>query len=422
MSEHTPHAASSIESDGLNAPPREDGQDLTAGDKTNATPQHDRGILFWSLILFNFAVVVFLLKWGELFFIPLFSGILLSYTLAPMVNYLVSLKLPRWLGANIAILTFVVLNGLIGYAVWQQAIRLAESLPETVQRIGWELKNSQNDESSALSKINKAADAITEVIEEPKKADSASPAPSNPQGSDQVLKGAGQAAQATVVVQSSKNTGSVFNSLLFNRMMTAFGNIGMIASVLLLAYFLLAAGDQFRRKTVSVIGDRLKHKRITVQVLDEIDRSVQKYLGSMFLTNLILGVLTYIILWLFGFENARVWGLLTGILHVIPYLGTLLTAAGIFITGLQQWGDISMAASASGVVFLTCSMVGTLAQTWIFGKIVNINHTAQFIALLFFGWLWGAVGMLIAMPLLVVIKVISARIDVLNPVSDFLKE
>ena len=67
MSEHTPHAASSIEPDGLNAPPREDGQDLTASDKTNATPQQDRGILFWSLILFNFAVVVFLLKWGELF-------------------------------------------------------------------------------------------------------------------------------------------------------------------------------------------------------------------------------------------------------------------------------------------------------------------------------------------------------------------
>ena len=128
------------------------------------------------------------------------------------------------------------------------------------------------------------------------------------------------------------------------------------------------------------------------------------------------------VLFLFGFENARVWGLLAGILHIIPYLGTLLTAAGVFVTGLQQWSDLSMASMAAGTVLMVASVIGTFAQTWILGKIVNINHTAQFVALLFFGWLWGAVGLLIAMPLLVVIKVIAARIEGLEAVAHFLKD
>ena len=137
---------------------------------------------------------------------------------------------------------------------------------------------------------------------------------------------------------------------------------------------------------------------------------------------IVMGLMTYVVLFLFGFENARVWGLLAGILHIIPYLGTLLTAAGVFVTGLQQWSDLSMAGMAAGTVFLVASVIGTFAQTWILGKIVNINHTAQFVALLFFGWLWGAVGLLIAMPLLVVIKVIASRIDGLDAVAHFLKD
>ena len=404
------------------------------------TPNKERGILFWSLILFNFAVVVVLLKWAELFFIPLTVGILLSYTLGPVVDFFVTWRMPRWLAANIAVLAFVALNSAIGYAVWWQAINLAESLPQTVERIGTELRNTQNDETSALSKLNKAADAVNQVIaDDLNKASERAANPSSavvavPSNAGQAASvpaapakapAAATAAQATVqpvAPQVKEGSSGVFSGILLNRLLNTFSDLGTVASVLLLAYFLLAAGDQFRRKTVSIIGDTLKQKRITVEVLNEIHRSVQKYLGSMFLTNLILGLMTYVVLFLFGFENARVWGLLAGILHIIPYLGTLLTAAGVFVTGLQQWSDLSMASMAAGTVFLVASVIGTFAQTWILGKIVNINHTAQFVALLFFGWLWGAVGLLIAMPLLVVIKVIVSRIDGLDAVAHFLKD
>ena len=325
-------------------------------------------------------------------------------------------------------------------ALLSECISNLNDVLQTVERIGTELRNTQNDETSALSKLNKAADAVNQVIaDDLNKASERAANPSSavvavPSNAGQAASvpaapakapAAATAAQATVqpvAPQVKEGSSGVFSGILLNRLLNTFSDLGTVASVLLLAYFLLAAGDQFRRKTVSIIGDTLKQKRITVEVLNEIHRSVQKYLGSMFLTNLILGLITYVVLFLFGFENARVWGLLAGILHIIPYLGTLLTAAGVFVTGLQQWSDLSMASMAAGTVFLVASVIGTFAQTWILGKIVNINHTAQFVALLFFGWLWGAVGLLIAMPLLVVIKVIVSRIDGLDAVAHFLKD
>ena len=274
--------------------------DIVSAQIPDDTPNKERGILFWSLILFNFAVVVVLLKWAELFFIPLTVGILLSYTLGPVVDFFVTWRMPRWLAANIAVLAFVALNSAIGYAVWWQAINLAESLPQTVERIGTELRNTQNDETSALSKLNKAADAVNQVIADDlnkasERAANASSAvvavPSNAGQAASVPAAPAKAPAAASVAQTTvqpvaspmkeANSG-VFSGILLNRLLNTFSDLGTVASVLLLAYFLLAAGDQFRRKTVSIIGDSLKQKRITIEVLNEIHRSVQKYLGSCF--------------------------------------------------------------------------------------------------------------------------------------------
>ena len=183
-----------------------------------------------------------------------------------------------------------------------------------------------------MSKLHKAAEAVNQVIgDDLNKASERAANPNNtvPRNADQAPTVSATSAKATTTSTApttvqpvappmkEANTG-VFSGILLNRLLSTFSDLGTLASVLLLAYFLLAAGDQFRRKTVSIIGDSLKKKRITVEVLNEIHRAVQKYLGSMFLTNLILGLITYVVLFLFGFENARVWGLLAGILHIIP--------------------------------------------------------------------------------------------------------
>ncbi|MEZ7828373.1 MAG: AI-2E family transporter [Brachymonas denitrificans] len=360
-----------------------------------------RRLLIWTLILLNVTLVIFLLKWADAFFMPLVAGIFLSYTLGPIVDFLqLRLRLPRALGSAVAILAFMGVIGGIGYAVWWQAIDLAESMPESINRVTRSVRQVQVDRSSSLSKLNQAAQAVDNALK------SASPAPRGSQSA------AAQAAPAPERV----------SSLLMQRALRVVGGMGTLGSVLLLAYFLLTAGDSFRRKTVRVVSKRWQHKRVTVELLDDIHSSVQQYLGSLVMVNLLLGLLTYVTLLAQGFRNAEIWATLAGILHVIPYVGPLLTAIGVFIAGVQQWGAIVPAALAAGSTLVVAALVGSVAYAWILGRIANINHSAQFIALLFFGWLWGALGLLIAIPLVVVIKVIAARVDALHPVAEFLRE
>ena len=357
-----------------------------------------RRLLTWTLILLNVTLVIFLLKWADAFFMPLVAGIFLSYTLGPIVDFLQSrMRLPRALGSAVAIVAFMG----IGYAVWWQAIDLAESMPESINRITRSVRQVQVDRSSSLSKLNQAARAV-----------------------DNALKSGGtgstRATQSATAQAAPPQEG--VSSMLMQRALRVMGGLGTLGSVLLLAYFLLTAGDSFRRKTVRVVGSRWQHKRVTVELLDDIHSSVQKYLGSLVLVNLLLGLLTYMVLVAQGFRNAEIWATLAGILHVIPYVGPLLTAIGVFIAGVQQWGAIVPAVLAAGSTLVVAALVGSIAYAWILGRIANINHSAQFIALLFFGWLWGALGLLIAIPLVVVIKVIAARVDALHPVAEFLRE
>ena len=384
------------------APPAQPVPDAPETDTGLHQAASKRRLLTWTLILLNATLLIFLLKWADAFFMPLVAGIFLSYTLGPVVDFLQQrLHLPRSLGSAAAILAFMAVIGGIGYAVWWQAIDLADSMPESINRITRSVRQVQVDRSSSLSKLNQAAQAVDKALK------SATPAPRGTQ---------------PATAQAAAPAPEGVSSLLLQRALRVVGGLGTLGSVLLLAYFLLAAGDSFRRKTVRVVGRRWEHKRITVELLDDIHSSVQKYLGSLVLVNLLLGLLTYMVLVAQGFRNAEIWATLAGILHVIPYVGPLLTALGVFIAGVQQWGAIMPALLAAGSTLVVAALVGSIAYAWILGRIANINHSAQFIALLFFGWLWGALGLLIAIPLVVVIKVIAARVDALHPVAEFLRD
>src|SRR5947199_136071 len=99
----------------------------------------------------------------------------------------------------------------------------------------------------------------------------------------------------------------------------------------LLALFLLAAGDTFRRKLVALAGPTLAARRITVELLDEIDAQVQRYLLVMLVTNTLLGLCIWLLLSLLGMERAALWATVAGVLHIVPYAGTAVTTVAIGI-------------------------------------------------------------------------------------------
>jgi predicted PurR-regulated permease PerM len=111
-----------------------------------------------------------------------------------------------------------------------------------------------------------------------------------------------------------------------------------------------------------------------------------------------------------------------GILHVIPYLGPALIAIATGMAAFMQFESLWMAILVSFTSLVIATFVGIFVLTWMTGKMAQMNAVAVFIALLFWGWLWGPWGLLLAIPLLGIVKVVSEHIEELQPLAEMLRK
>ena len=204
--------------------------------------------------------------------------------------------------------------------------------------------------------------------------------------------------------------------------MELFGFISQSAMVLILVFFLLLAGDTFKRKLVRLTGPSLSDKKVTVHILDEINLSIQGYMFTMLVANVLLALLTWSAFSWIGLDNAGGWAIAAGVLHIIPYLGPALIAIATGMAGFMQFESFWMALLVSGSSLAIATFIGIFVMTWMTGKIAKLNPVAVFIALLFWGWLWGVWGLLLAIPIIGIVKVVSQHVKELQPVAELLRE
>jgi len=202
----------------------------------------------------------------------------------------------------------------------------------------------------------------------------------------------------------------------------ALGLICEATMVLILVFFLLQAGDTFKHKLVRLAGPSLSNKKITVHILDDINVSIQSYMFTLLAANVLLTLLTWSAFRWIGLENAGGWAIAAGVLHVIPYLGPALIAVATGMAGFMQYDSFWMALVVSGSSLAIATFVGIFVITWMTGKIAKMNAVAIFIALLFWGWLWGAWGLLLAIPIIGIVKVVSEHIEELQPLAELLRK
>ena len=190
--------------------------------------------------------------------------------------------------------------------------------------------------------------------------------------------------------------------------------------VLLLTYFLLASGAHFRRKLVQLVGPSLSRKKDAVRILEEVDVQVQRYLLTMLATNALLAVATWLAFLALGLDQAGVWGVAAGVFHFVPYLGPALIALASGVAALLQSGSLPYALAVGGVSLLVAGLIGFTFMTWLQSRFARVNAAVLFIALLFFGWLWGAWGLLLGAPLVAIAKVVFDRVESLKPAGELL--
>jgi predicted PurR-regulated permease PerM len=346
--------------------------------------------------------VVAALYLGRAFFVPLLIGILASYALRPVVDWLKAMHVPRAVGAALVLGTLVAGVVWATIALGDDATAVIAKLPEAARKVSQRVREAREGGPTALQKIQEAATelqhAAADASEQPKPAKRAVPAPA----------------------ARDDERGGWLRDYMLAQSALLFTVAAQAPIVLLLAYFLLASGEHFRRKLVQSVGPSLSRKKDAVRILEQIDVQVQRYLLATLGSNVLVGLGTWLAFTLLGVEHAGVWGVIAGVLHFIPYLGPSLFAIVSGLAGFMQFGTAPGAFAVAGTSLLVAFAVGSLFMTWLQSRFASVNAAVLFIALLFFGWLWGVWGLLLGAPLVAIAKVVCDRVDALNPAGELL--
>ncbi|WP_421956169.1 AI-2E family transporter [Polaromonas sp.] len=351
-----------------------------------------------SLALLAMFAGLLVLYWAKAVFIPFMLGLIFSYALSPLVNWMELRRVPRWLGAALLLLAILGAMGKSAYSLSDEAARLVESLPAAAQKFGQAIKTRSGKSDSTLETVQKAATQIEQAAQ-----NGAMPATS-------------RGAMRVVVEPSRFN----IKDYLWTGTLGLAALVGQVTVVVFLTYFLMVSGDTFRRKLVKLTGPSLARKKITLQALDEITGQIQRYLQVQLLTSALVGLLTGLALWIIGLENAAVWGIAAGVFNLVPYVGSLVTAVASALVGFLQFGSLNMALAVGGASLLIHTIVGNLLTPWLTSRASRMNPVAVFVGLLAWGWLWGVWGLLLGIPILMIVKSVCDRVDDLKPVGEFL--
>ena len=382
---------------------------LTANHQPSVFPESDTNVRNsvdaqgLALVILATIAVVFTLEWALVFLIPLLVGILLAYTLNPLVVWLEKIKIHRIAGASLVIVAVVCALVFGTYSLRGQIQTIIEQLPEATDQLSKSLARLGDGRIGAMQKVQIAASQLEQA------ASQATGIPSAPKK------------PATRVIIDDPLAFKTGNALWVGSM-GAVGYLVQATMVIFLVFFLLLSGDTYKRKLVRLTGPSFSSKKITVQILSDINRSIQRYMFMLLITNILVALLTWISFHWIGVDNAGAWAVAAGLLHIIPYLGPglILIAAGM--VAFMQFDSFTMALLVTGTWLIITIFVGTFVTTWMTGRIARMNSAAVFISLLFWGWLWGVWGMLLSVPIVVIVKVVSEHIEPLHPVAELLGE
>ena len=338
-----------------------------------------------SLVLLTVLAVLYTLHIAQTFILPIVLAILLNLLLSPVVLLLRKYaRIPEPLGAAVVIFLFL---GALTFGVYRLApaasawvARAPESFA-TIQRRVQPLRKP-------VEKVTKAAEEVEQAADLDKK---------TPQ----------------VEIKGPSLTKQVFGGT------TALLGAAMV--VIFLTYFLLASGDLFLHKLVGVLP-QLKDKKTAVRIVRETQAQVSLYLVVTTMINTGVGVATGLALALVGMPNPVLWGVVAAVLNFIPYIGGLVNTVILTLAAFLSFENASQALMVPIVFTVINILEGNLITPMVLGRRMRLNTVAVFVGLIFWWYLWGVPGAILAVPMMATIKIACDHIAPLASIAEFLGE
>lgn len=322
---------------------------------------------------------------------PLLLAVMASLALAPLVKALARI-MPRWIASAIVVIAISAGVGLTAWVLSDDVANFSRRLPAIVR----DIRSAIQSATPRQSLVQQLQQAVTELE---KTAGPAKPADATP-----------VTIVETVDVQRQ----------MMNYAQRAAGYLSTFVLLLFLVYFLLAQGDMFKQKFVRLSGERLSQKKVTVQMIDEMTAQIGQFVFYQFWSGLLVGVLTWLAFAWIGMRYAGLWGVAAGVLNCIPYFGPTLILVVSAAAAFMQFRDPGTVAIVAIAGIAITSLEGFLLAPIALGRAARVNTVAVFVSVMFWGWMWGPLGLVIAVPILMCIKTICDHVESLAGFSELL--
>jgi predicted PurR-regulated permease PerM len=314
------------------------------------------------------------------FFLPVTLALILCFLLKPAVRFLACAQLSAPLGAAVVMIVLLSL-------IFAGILLLAGPASNWIERVPASLKKVEGRIQGVMSsaqKITRAAETVEHLAD----------------GEDE-----------TARVELKKP--GVINSV-WSQTKRFFL---LALEVFVLLYFFLAAGDVFALKLIQVLP-RLQDKKKAVEIMNQVEQGISQYLVSMTLVNLFEGVMIGVGLAFLGMPNPVLWGVLAFAANYIPYLGALVAGGIVTVVALMSFDSVARALIAPAIYF-GMNFADNFVSPYVMGRRLVLNPVVVFLAVMFWGWIWGIPGVLLAVPITMTLKIVCDHIPVLAPFAEF---
>ena len=356
-------------------------------EKTRRALGKGRGWQAFALTALLILACVYSLYFAEAFLAPVVLAVVFNFFLSPSVRALAKIRVPEAAGAALVMLAGLAVFGFMAYELAGPLSDWVNRAPDVVAKISTEVQRFKKP----VEKVTQASEQVSKIAE--------------------VTDGDSSKKRQQVAVARP----APFGGFVSKTRDVAWG----IVVFFVMLYFLLSSGDLFLRKLIHVLP-RLEDKKRAVLIMRDIENNISKYLITVAMINAGLGLAGGLAFWALGMPNPGLWGAFGFLLNFIPFLGALAEIVIVGVAAIATFPGLGHALLIPAAYFGLAVIEANLVTPYIMGRRMTLNPVVVFVAVTFGGFLWGILGIFLAVPALVMLKIFCDHIEPLAPIGEFL--
>lgn len=337
-----------------------------------------------SLKILSLIAIFYTLYFARAFFVPVIVALLIALTLGPMVQALRYLRIPSALSAALLVVVFSI--GVLA-AVLTLAAPFAQLVDDAPQ-IGSELQDRLRAIREPVESINKVGEQVEKIAES-----------EDSIGTSEVV-----VKQPGLITRAADDVVAIFATSVL---------------VFVLSFFLLISRDLFFSKAVQIFP-RLSDKKRILSLIRDIERDVSRYLLTVAIINVCLGLIVGSIFLVLGMPTPHLWIVLVALLNFLPYVGAMVGILASFGVAAITFDTLGLALLPAAAYLVVTVVEGQFVTPMVLGRRFSLNTVVILISIALWGFMWGPIGVLVAVPLLIVFKVLCERVDGLEQFGAFI--